>query len=70
MTPDDLLAEVKQAAERHRHASKAPAETAEQRDTAIRAAVAGGCNRTQIAQAAGISRGRLYQIIENGESDA
>jgi DNA-binding phage protein len=66
MMPDDLLDEVKQAAERHRHASKALAEikeTAEHRDTAICAAVAGGCNRTQIAQAAGISRQRLYQII-------
>jgi hypothetical protein len=59
----DLLDEVAQAAITYQDAAIAASEALERRDDAIRAAVAYGHKRTQVADLAEISRERLYQIL-------
>lgn len=51
------LDEIKQAAEAFQQAKQ-------ERDDLVRRAAAAGCDRTQIAAAVGLSRGRVYQILD------
>jgi DNA-binding phage protein len=59
----DLLAEVEYLGKAHREKLGEADETQAARDAAIRKAVQFGHNRTRVAELAGISRERLYQII-------
>jgi hypothetical protein len=60
---EDLLAEVASAAEEYTKAAEAAEAARAWRDQSIRAAVAYGHNRTDVAKLSGISRERLYQIL-------
>lgn len=62
-TAEDLLLEVEYAAKRDVVATAVAELIHQRRDDAIRAAVAYGHNRTDVARLALISRERLYQII-------
>jgi hypothetical protein len=60
---DDLLADVEGFAAEYADAQQKADDAMQKRDAAVRAAVAYGHNRTKVAQMAGISRERLYQIL-------
>jgi hypothetical protein len=62
-TAETFLADVAEATEVRNRALAVTAEATEAWHTKIRAAVAHGCVRTEVADRAGIHRSRLYQVL-------